>query len=94
MYLSNRASRIREKEAQNARADRAEIIRALSVGEISRGDFFRWGIFTAGGLLVCKSPFASSAFAQVLTGTPRSPLFVGRSSTSPCRASICSTPSR
>jgi FtsP/CotA-like multicopper oxidase with cupredoxin domain len=66
---------VREKEAQNARADRAEIIRALSVGEISRGDFFRWGIFTAGGLLVCKSPFASSAFAQVLTGTPRSPLF-------------------
>ena len=39
---------------------------------------FQFGIFTTGGLLVCKnglSPFARSAFADVPTGTPRSPLF-------------------
>src|SRR5262252_5894697 len=78
MYLSSRASRIRQKEAHNARANRAEIIKALSIGEITRRDLFRWGIFTTGGLLVWKnglSPFAPSAFAQVPTGTPRSPLF-------------------
>jgi hypothetical protein len=78
MYLSNRASGIRQREAQNARSNRAEIIQALSIGQISRRDLFRWGIFTTSGLLVCKnglSPFAPSAFAQVPTGTPRSPLF-------------------
>jgi len=77
MYLSSRASRIRQREAQNARANRAEIIKARSIGQISRRDLFRWGIFTTSGLLVCKnglSPFARSAFAQVPTGTPRSPL--------------------
>jgi Multicopper oxidase len=52
MCLSTRASRIRKKEAQNARAIRAEIIRALSVGEISRRDLFRWGIFTTGGQFI------------------------------------------
>jgi len=78
MYLSSKASRIRQREAQNARANRAEIIKARSLGQISRRDLFRWGIFTTSGLLVCKnglSPFARSAFAQVPTGTPRSPLF-------------------
>ena len=78
MYLSSRASRIRQREAQHARANRAEIIKALSIGQITRRDLFRWGIFTSSGLLVCKnglSPFARSAFAQVPTGTPRSPLF-------------------
>src|SRR5215510_1475454 len=78
MYLSSRTSRIRQKEAHNARANRAEIIKALSIGQITRRDLFRWGIFTTGGLLVWKnglSPFALSAFAQVPTGTPRSPLF-------------------
>ena len=78
MYLSSRVSRIRQKEAHNARANRAEIIKALSIDQITRRDLFRWGIFTTSGLLVCKnglSPFAPSAFAQVPTGTPRSPLF-------------------
>src|SRR5262252_2281047 len=78
MYISDKASRIRQREAQNARANRAEIIKARSLGQISRRDLFRWGIFTTSGLLVCKnglSPFARSAFAQVPTGTPRSPLF-------------------
>ena len=78
MYLSQKASRIRQREAQRARLNRAELIKALSIGEINRRDLFRWGVFTTSGLLVCKnglSPFAPSAFAQVPTGTPRSPLF-------------------
>ena len=78
MYLTGKESRIRQREAQKARDNRAEIVKALSLGQISRRDLFKWGIFTASGALVLKnglSPFAKSAFAQVPTGTPRSPLF-------------------
>jgi len=79
MYLSTKASPIRQREAQNARNNRAEIIRARSIGQITRRDLYKWGLFTAGGYLALKnglSPFASSAFADgVPTGTPRSPLF-------------------
>ena len=78
MYINEKASRRRQKEAQDARDNRAEIVKALSQGEISRRDLVRWGIFTAGGALALKnglSPYAQSAFALVPTGTPRSPLF-------------------
>jgi FtsP/CotA-like multicopper oxidase with cupredoxin domain len=78
MYISTKASRIRQREAQRARDNRAEIVKARSLGEVTRRDLIRWGIFTASGLLVCKnglSSFARSAFAAVPTGTPRSPLF-------------------
>src|SRR5215470_14595945 len=78
MYISKNASRIRQREAQNARNNRAEIVKALSLGQITRRDLYKWGIFTTGGLLALKnglSPFARSAFAAVPTGTPRSPLF-------------------
>src|SRR5262245_9938546 len=79
MYISAKASRIRQREAQRARNNRSAIQRALSLGQISRRDLIRWGLMTAGGVLVCKnglSPLASSAFADgVPTGTPRSPLF-------------------
>jgi FtsP/CotA-like multicopper oxidase with cupredoxin domain len=87
MFISPKASRIRQKEAQNARNNRAEIVKALSLGEITRRDLFKWGIFTATGALAMKnglSPFAPSAYAKggdedvpglglgVPTGTPRS----------------------
>ncbi len=81
MYISPKASRIRQREAQRARDNRAEIVKARSLGQVTRRDLIRWGIFTAGGALVCKnglSPFARSAFATVPTGTPRSPLFGGQ----------------
>src|SRR5262249_14104827 len=68
MYISNKASRIRQREAQRARDNRAEIVKARSTGQITRRDLIRWGIFTSGGLLVCKnglSPFAPSAFAAI-----------------------------
>jgi hypothetical protein len=79
MYLSSKASRIRQREAQNARNNRAEIVKARSIGQITRRDLYKWGIFTAAGTLALKnglSPYARSAFADgVPTGTPRSPLF-------------------
>src|SRR5215813_13699769 len=78
MYLTSKASRIRQREAQRARDNRAEIIKARSIGQITRRDLYKWGILTATGALALKnglSPFARSAFAQVPTGTPASPLF-------------------
>ena len=80
MYLSRKDSRVRLKEAQNARDNRAEVVKALSHGQVNRRELVKWGIFTAGGLLAMKnglSPFARSAFAggDVPTGTPPSPLF-------------------
>src|SRR5499426_1013142 len=78
MYLTSKASRIRQREAQRARDNRAEIVKARSIGQITRRDLYKWGILTATGALVLKnglSPFARSAFAQVPTGTPASPLF-------------------
>jgi FtsP/CotA-like multicopper oxidase with cupredoxin domain len=81
MYISPKASRIRQREAQRARDNRAEIVKARSFGQVTRRDLIRWGIFTSSGLLVCKNglnPLARSAFAEVPTGTPRSPLFGGQ----------------
>lgn len=79
-YLPENASRRRQREAQCARDNRAEIVKALSHGQITRRDLYKWGLFTATGMLALKhglSPFAPSAFADssVPTGTPRSPLF-------------------
>lgn len=78
MYLDRDASKARIREAENARRNRAEIVRARSTGQISRRDLFRWGLFTGSGLLLAKhglSHLAPSAYAQVPTGAPRSPLF-------------------
>ncbi len=78
MYLPTKASRARQREAENARQNRAEIVKALSHGQITRRDLYKWGIYTATGALLLKnglSPFARSAFADdIPTGTPRSPL--------------------
>jgi FtsP/CotA-like multicopper oxidase with cupredoxin domain len=77
-FLDKNASRIRQREAQNARNNRLEIVKALSQGQITKRDLYKWGIFTAGGMIAMKnglSPLARSAFAAVPTGTPPSPLF-------------------
>lgn len=86
MYLSKMASRLRMREAENARNNRREIVRALSIGQIERRDLFKWGIFTATGALAMKhglSPFARSAYAAVPTGTPPSPIPPGMKFTQP-----------
>ena len=78
MYLTEKASRVRQREAQNARNNRAEIVKALSHGQVSRRELLKWGIFTAVGGLALKnglSPYAQSAYASVPTGTPPTPLF-------------------
>src|SRR5690348_8759911 len=78
IYLSSKASPARVREAENARKNRHEIVKALSLGQITRRDLYKWGIFGVTGALALKnglSPFAPSAFGQVPTGTPASPLF-------------------
>ncbi|MBI4289885.1 MAG: hypothetical protein HY661_00230, partial [Betaproteobacteria bacterium] len=75
-FFIGRESRARMREAENARRNRAEIVKARSQGQITRRDLIKAGVFTAGGLLVPihgLSPFAKSAYADVPTGTPRSP---------------------
>ena len=86
VYLPTDASKARQREAQNARNNRAEIVKALSVGEITKRDLLRAGIYTAGGTLALKSglsPYATSAFGQVVTGVPRSPLNGAQKFTTP-----------
>lgn len=86
MYLPWNASKARLREAEHARRNRAEIVAALSQGQISRRDLIKWGLITAGGLLIPThglSPFAKSAFAEVPTGTPPSPLFGADNFTQP-----------
>jgi FtsP/CotA-like multicopper oxidase with cupredoxin domain len=78
MYLPFSASKLRQREAQNARNNRAEIVQALGSGQITKRDLLRWGIYTTSGLLVAKnglSPYAKSAYAAGATGAPRSPMF-------------------
>lgn len=78
MYLKRYVPKNLVREAEHARRNRGEIVRALSVGEVTRRELFKWGIFTASGMLALKnglSPFASSAYADIPTGTPRTPLF-------------------
>jgi FtsP/CotA-like multicopper oxidase with cupredoxin domain len=95
MFISPNASRIRQKEAQKARDNRLEIVKALSLGEITRRDLFKWGIFTATGALALKtglSPFAQSAYAAVPTSFPRSPLFGVSKFTQPLKRLRVQTP--
>jgi len=80
MYLNKNASGRRLKEAENARKNRTEIVKALSQGQVSRRDLFKWGLFTSAGLLAPiggLNPFVSSAHADsnIPTGAPASPLF-------------------
>src|SRR5262249_2803825 len=88
MYLPGNASRARVREAENARRNRAEILKAWSQGQISRRDLFKMGLFTGAGTIVLKnglSPFARSAYADssIPTGLPSSPLFGAQPFTQP-----------
>jgi manganese oxidase len=78
-FLSPKASKARLREAEQARRNRWEIIKANSQGQVSRRDLIKMGLFTGAGLLVPisgLSPFARSAFADsnIPTGLPPSPL--------------------
>jgi hypothetical protein len=86
MYLPKDASPHRLREARKARKDRLEIVRALASGQVTRRQLFKWGLFTASGLLAWKNGlnvYAPSAYGQVPTGTPSSPLFGARKFSQP-----------
>src|SRR5262245_17417840 len=95
MYLSPQASPARQREAQKASDNRAEIVKALSQGQITRRDLYKWGIFTVTGVLALRnglSPLAKSALAAVTTGTPRSPLFGAQKFSQPLPRLAVQTP--
>jgi manganese oxidase len=85
MYLPWNASRARQRDAERARRNRAEIVRELSWGRISRRDLIKMGLFTSAGVLAPiggLNPFVGSASASS-TSMPRSPLFGVKSFTQP-----------
>ena len=95
MYLPKDAPKNRIREAQNARDNRTEIRRALHLGEVTRRDLLRMGIFTVTGALALKnglSPFASSAYGAIPTGTPRSPMYGAQRFTQPLSRMSLQTP--
>src|SRR5262249_53649363 len=79
IYLPRNASKARLREAQQARRNRAEIVRELSWGRVSRRDLFKWGLFTGAGMLAPiggLNPFVANVKAAAgPTGAPPSPLF-------------------
>ena len=77
IYLPWNASKARVRDAEHARKNRAEIVRELSWGRVSRRELLRMGLFTGAGMLAPiggLNPFVRSAVADT-TGMPRSPLF-------------------
>jgi FtsP/CotA-like multicopper oxidase with cupredoxin domain len=77
-FLNDKSSKTRLREAENARKNRAEILRAHSQGKVSRRDLIKLGLITTGGLIAPihgLNPFVKSAYGDVPTGAPPSPLF-------------------
>ncbi|MBI5068405.1 MAG: multicopper oxidase domain-containing protein [Deltaproteobacteria bacterium] len=84
MFIAGKGSRRRRLEAEAVRRDRQEILAAWSSGRVSRRDLVRWGLLSAGGLLLQGlSPLARPARADVPTGTPPSPVPPGLAFTQP-----------
>ena len=77
MFISRKASRARQREAENARNERLEIVKALSQGQITRRELIKWGLISAAGVLLPirgLSIFGNSAFGSIPTGALPSPL--------------------
>jgi FtsP/CotA-like multicopper oxidase with cupredoxin domain len=89
IYLPSNASGARQRDAERARQNRAEIVRELSWGRVSRRDLIKWGLFTSAGMLAPiggLNPFVGTASGDVYdipTGAPRSPLFGAKPFTQP-----------
>src|SRR5439155_1508946 len=84
IFLPRNASKARIRDAERARRNRAEIVRELSWGRVSRRDLIKWGLFTTAGLLAPiggLNPLVSSASAIDDSGIPRRPWFGCK----PCR---------
>src|SRR5882672_10811888 len=88
-FLSENSSKARIREAENARNNRAEIVKAYSQGKVSRRELIKWGLITTGGVLAPihgLNPFVNSAYAGSLngpTGAPPSPGLNGLAFTQP-----------
>jgi FtsP/CotA-like multicopper oxidase with cupredoxin domain len=89
-FLSEDSSKARLREAENARKNRGEIVKAYSQGKVSRRDLVKWGLITTGGMLAPihgLNPFVTSAFASggssIPTGAPPSPGLNGLAFTQP-----------
>jgi FtsP/CotA-like multicopper oxidase with cupredoxin domain len=89
-FLSENSSKARLREAEEARKNRSEIVKAYSQGTVSRRDLVKWGLITAGGALAPihgLNPFVNSAFASGgvngPTGAPPSPGLNGLAFTQP-----------
>src|SRR5438270_5227608 len=70
-FLSENSSKARLREAENARNNRAEIVKAYSQGKVSRRELVKWGLITTGGMLAPihgLNPFVNSAYAAGGTG--------------------------
>src|SRR6478752_6780863 len=77
-FLPENASKARIREAENARRNRMEIVKAHSQGQVNRRDLIKMGLITTGGLLAPihgLNPFVKSAYASIPTGANPSPLF-------------------
>src|SRR6478672_13419916 len=77
-FLPENASKARVREAENARRNRLEMVKAHSQGQVSRRDLIKWGLITTGGLLAPihgLNPFVKSAYGSIPTGANPSPLF-------------------
>ena len=93
LYLPKNASKARLREAENARRNRAEIMKAYSHGKVSRRDLVKWGFFTTAGAIAPisgLSPFVAYASggsggtsSSIPTGMPASPLFGVQAFTTP-----------
>ena len=89
IFLPKDASKARQRDAENARKNRVEIVKAYSQGKVSRRDLIKWGLITSAGSIAPiggLSPFVPSVHAQstavqsppgfdIPTGAPLSPLF-------------------
>jgi len=79
IYLPSNASKARHREAENARKNRVEIVKAWSQGQVSRRELFKWALFTTPGVLAPirgLNLFVGSAYGDSIpTGAPLSPLF-------------------
>lgn len=67
IYLPKDASKARLREAEEARKNRAEIVKAHSQGKVSRRDLVKWGLISSAGLLAPihgLNPFVTSAYAS------------------------------
>jgi len=89
-FLPWNASKARLREAENARKNRLEIVKALSQGQVSRRELFKWGLITGAGLVAPiqgLSPFVTRAYADdgggIPTGAPPSPGTAGLAFTQP-----------